>query len=134
MIVVDTSVLAPFFIPGELSAEAQKVVQKDSSWIVPRLWRSEFRNVLATHLRVQKITLDQAIETISKAEDFLRDREYEISSAAVLDLASRSGLSAYDCEFIVLAQQFGIVLLTADRRLITAFPETAIALRRWLES
>ena len=132
MIVVDTSVLAPFFIPGELSDDAQKAVQKDSSWIAPRLWRSEFRNVLATHLRVQKMTLEQAVETISNAEDFLRDRDYEIDSAAVLDLASRSGLSAYDCEFIVLAQQFGIPLLTADRRLMTAFPETALSLRQWL--
>jgi len=132
VIVVDTSVLAPFFIPGELSDDAQKAVQKDSSWIAPRLWRSEFRNVLATHLRVQKMTLEQAVETISNAEDFLRDRDYEIDSAAVLDLASRSGLSAYDCEFIVLAQQFGIPLLTADRRLMTAFPETALSLRQWL--
>lgn len=134
MIVVDTSVLAPLFIPGDLSDQAQKAVQKDSSWIAPRLWRSEFRNVLATYLRVQKITLDKAIETISKAEDFLRDREYEISSAAILDLASRSRLSAYDCEFIVLAQQFGVPLLTADRKLMAAFPETAIPVRQWLAS
>jgi predicted nucleic acid-binding protein len=87
---------------------------------IPTYERSEFRKV------VQKISLENAIEAIAKAEDLLRDREYEISSITVLALSHRSGASAYDCEFVVLAQQFGIPLLTTDRKLKATFPETAV--------
>lgn len=132
MIVVDTNIVAHLFIPSDTSSAAEKALQKDAGWIVPRLWRSEFRNILATRLRVQKISLENAIETMGRAEDLLRDREYEISSVTVLTLSHRSGASAYDCEFVVLAQQFGILLLTMDRRLNAAFPETAISLEQWL--
>jgi predicted nucleic acid-binding protein len=132
VIVVDTNIVAHLFIPSDISDAAEKALQKDGDWIVPRLWRSELRNVLATRLRVQKISLEIAIETMAKAEEFLRDHEYETSSATVLTVSHRSGASAYDCEFVVLAQQFGVPLLTTDRKLVRAFPETATWIGDWL--
>ena len=132
MIVVDTNIVAHLFIPSDISGAAEKALQKDADWIVPRLWRSEFRNVLATRLLVRKISLEIALETMAKAEDLLRDHEYEISSASVLAMSYGSGMSADDCEFVVLAQQFGVLLLTTDSRLARAFPETATAIEDWL--
>ena len=47
MIVVDSNIIAYWLLPGEKMAEAESVWQKDSNWIVPPLWKSEFRNILA---------------------------------------------------------------------------------------
>src|SRR6266851_1150131 len=134
MIVADTSVLVPFFIPGDRTEQVQKVMRKDSDWIAPRLWRSEFRNVLATQMRVSGLALKMAVQAMTEAEDLLREREFEPSSETVLYLANLSGTTAYDCEFIALAQLFDIPLLTHDQKLISAFPETALAVASWLAS
>jgi predicted nucleic acid-binding protein len=134
MIVADTSVLVPFFIPGDRTEQVQKVMRKDSDWIAPRLWRSEFRNVLATQMRISGLALKMAMQAMTEAEDLLREREFEPSSETVLYLANRSGSTAYDCEFVALAQLFEIPLLTEDQKLISAFPEMALTVASWLAS
>jgi predicted nucleic acid-binding protein len=45
----------------------------------------------------------------------------------VLELASRSGCSAYDCEFVALAQDLEVPLVTNDRQILKAFPTIAIS-------
>lgn len=47
---------------------------------------------------------------------------------AVLHLAGASGRSAYDCEFVALAEALGVRLVTADRELTRSFPDRAISL------
>ena len=51
MIVVDVNVLAYLLIPGKFTEAAEQLLAEDSAWVVPRLWRSELRNILATYLR-----------------------------------------------------------------------------------
>ena len=86
MIVADTNVIAHLFIASDMSATAQKVVRKDPDWIAPILWRSEFRNVLANYLRVDKISLEQAPICNAEAENMMRSSEYDVESDAVLAL------------------------------------------------
>ena len=134
MIVVDTSVLAPLFIPGDSTADIQRVLQKDPEWIAPPLWRSELRNVLATQMRVRKLPLKVAVDVMSEAEELMLESEFEPSSEIVLRLAYQTGATAYDCEFVALAQLFDRPLVTQDRELITVFPETAMTVAEWLAS
>ena len=47
---------------------------------------------------------------------------------AVLDLAAASSCSAYDCEFVALAQDLGVRLVTVDKQVLKEFPTVAIAL------
>ncbi len=126
MIVVDTNVLAYLWIPGEHTPIAEAVLEQDAGWCAPLLWRSEFRNVLATYVRGNRLDLDKALSLAALAEEQLAGREYSVSSAHVLALAASSGRSAYDCEFAALAEDLSTELVTTDKRLVAAFPARAI--------
>jgi len=126
VIVVDTNLIAYLHIEGERTTQAQQVLRKDAEWAAPLLWRSEFRNVLAFYLRQQVFSLDDAQAIMQQAESLLQGREYEVASQRVLDAAMSSRCSAYDCEFVVLAQDLQCPLVTADRRVLTNFPAAAI--------
>lgn len=126
MIVVDTNVIAYFWLPGPHTPSAESVLEQDSLWSAPLLWRSEFRNVLVTSVRTDRVDLDQALALLAKAEDQLAGNEYSVSSAHVLRLAASSGCSAYDCEFVALAEDLSTELVTTDKKLIDAFPARAV--------
>lgn len=128
MIVVDTNVISYFLIPGIHTRQAHDAFLKDSEWVSPLLWRSEFRNVLTLYLRNRQMELDLAQEMMREAERVMQGGEFAVPSERVLALAARSKCSAYDCEFVVLAQDLGIPLVTLDSKLLKAFPDTAIRL------
>ena len=128
MIVVDSNVVAYLYLPGEHTAKAEALLERDPDWAAPVLWRSEFRNVLAGYLRRGALTFDQACGLQREAEDLLAGSEFEVDSAAVLDLVRASDCSAYDCEFIALANAMQVALVTMDARLLKAFPARAVAL------
>lgn len=121
MIVVDTNVIAYLFVPGQHSSAAEAVLRADPEWAAPWLWRSEFRNVLATFVRVERLELDVAQAIQEEAEQLLDAREFAVDSATVLALAARSGCSAYDCEFVALAEYLDVPLVSADRKLKKQF-------------
>ncbi len=45
MIVVDTNIIAYLLLPSDYTHLAEQVIMKDSGWIAPYLWQSEFRNI-----------------------------------------------------------------------------------------
>jgi predicted nucleic acid-binding protein len=87
------------------------------------------RNVLALYLRKALITLEHAVSLQAEAEALLQGKEYEVGARDVLTLAGQSARSAYDCEFVALARNFDIKLVTMDGKVIDAFPGTAASLR-----
>ncbi len=128
MIVVDTNVIAYLFIPCELTARAESLFRRDPDWAAPMLWRSELRNVLATQVRRRSLTLALASAIQAEAEELMAGREYQVPSTDVLRLAAESGCSAYDCEYVLLAQRMNVRLVTSDRAVLTAFPGTTVPL------
>ena len=128
MIVVDTNVVAYLLLGGEKTAGARLAFRKDPAWTAPILWRSEFRNVLAAYLRRCTLRLSDALEVMRDAEALFRGAEYSVESRDVLRLVTESGCSAYDCEFVALAQQLGVPLLTSDAEILKEFAQTAISL------
>ena len=125
MIVVDTHVIACLYLPGDRTAAAEALCRADSEWSAPLLWRSELRNVLATQIRAMRIDLASAQSIQTEAEQLLHGREFFVDSAEVLRLAAGSGCSAYDCEFVTLADYLDVPLYSADRRLVERFPRRA---------
>lgn len=128
MIVVDTHVLVYFLLPTKQSAMAEALMRRDGDWAAPSLWRSEFRNVLAAYMRQRLLNFEQARALQAEAESIMNGREYDIDSARVLELVRDSECSAYDCEFIALAERLGVPLCTEDKHLLRAFPDRAVAL------
>ncbi|MCX7269140.1 MAG: type II toxin-antitoxin system VapC family toxin [Burkholderiales bacterium] len=128
MIVVDVNVVAYLYLPGPFSAAAENLLLSNSEWASPRLWRSEFRNILATYMRKNLLSLEQANTIFTSANDLLSNNEYEVSTLQVLQLAHDSGCSAYDCEYVALAHHLKLPIFTADKALLKAFPEVAVAL------
>ena len=128
MIVVDTNVVAYTVIPGERTEAALAIARRDPDWVAPRLWRSELRNVLATALRLKNMKLANALAAFGAAEEIVEDIDVEGMIEECLELAQRAGISAYDAEFVLVAEQMGLQLVTADRRLAKAFPSRAVFL------
>jgi predicted nucleic acid-binding protein len=127
VIVVDTNLLVYLYVEGQRTRTAEAVLARDAAWAAPLLWRSEFRNALAGLVRRRALAIEDAIHTPRAAERAMTGREYTVVSHHVLQLASRSGCSAYDCEFVALAQDLDVPLVTADRALRRAFPSETIA-------
>lgn len=126
---VDTNVIAYLLLAGTHTAEAQNAFRKDPDWAAPILWRSEFRNVLAQYLHKDQMTVPQALEFMDEAETLMQGREYQVSSQRVLALTANSRCSACDCEFLALAEDLALPLVTSDSKLLKKFPATAVALR-----
>ena len=51
----------------------------------------------------------------------------------VLNLVSRSACTAYDCEFVAVASEPGMPLVSADQQLPRAFPAIAISLAEFVD-
>ena len=128
MIVVDTNVLAYLYLPGDHTAAAEALLERDPNWAAPILWRSEFRNILAGYVRRKDIGFEHAMSLQLEAESLMSGGEHEVESRAVLELVRDSGCSAYDCEFIALAIKLDTKLLTTDKKLLRAFPNQALSL------
>ena len=128
MIVVDTNILAYFYLPGDFTAAAEALLQHESHWCAPILWRSEFRNILTGYMRRGDLAPELALDIQGEAESLLSGAEYEVGSGDVLRLTQSSSCSAYDCEFVALAMTLLVPLVTMDRKILEAFPDVAKAL------
>lgn len=134
MIVADTNIISYLLLPTDYSQQASQLYQQDDVWAAPILWRSEFRNVLALYLRQHIITLAQALAIQEEAEALMVDYEFTVGSAQVLALTHSSPCSAYDCEFIALAKQLSVKLVTQDKKILREFADIAVSLDGFLHN
>ena len=127
MIVVDTNQIAYLLIGGEFTDAVRRVFIQDSAWSAPLLWRSEFRSILAQYIRRDELRLSQAMRIQRMAEELLSGREHLIDSEKILRLVEQSGCSAYDCEFVALAMELRVPLVTSDKQLLREFPKISMS-------
>lgn len=127
MIVADVNLLAYFWINGEFTADAQRVYNQDPDWCAPLLWRSEFRNLLLGYVRRDHFTMDQAMLALQNVEEQMRRHEFSVSSKQVMACANQSTCSAYDCEYVALAKELEVKLVTSDKKILKSFPDIAVS-------
>ncbi len=133
MIIVDTNIITYLYLPTDYTKFAEELLVKEPLWAAPCLWRSELRNVLALYIRKQIITFGQAIQIQSEAELLMAENEFKVNSIDVLTLVNNSSCSAYDCEFISLAQYLNTALITTDKKILSEFPLIAKSLQLFLK-
>jgi predicted nucleic acid-binding protein len=129
VIVADTNLIAYLLVDGPFTKEARSVYEKDRDWTAPSLWRSEFRNVLIMSLRCGLMNFADALEIMEDAELLMAGKERDSASLRILRLAADAGCSAYDCEFVAVALDLGVPLVTSDRSLIEKFKPTAVSMK-----
>jgi predicted nucleic acid-binding protein len=127
MIVADTSLVAALLLSSPATSAAEAVLERDPHWTAPALWRYELKNVLATQMRVLGLPLAQAVALFQKAEEVIAEPDIEVEPAAILHLAQHKKLSAYDAEFLGFAQALKVKIVTLDKGILKAAPETAIS-------
>ena len=58
--------------------------------------------------------------------------EHLVASDAVFNVVGQSHLSAYDAEFVALADALGLRLVTEDKAILSSFPLLAVSMERFL--
>lgn len=127
MIVADVNLMACLLLAGPDTGLAQQVFQKDSTWAAPVLWRSEFRSILAAYMRQRGLGISEAWQAHELAEGLVSAHEYTLGGERVLQLVAASPCSAYDCEYVALAEELQVRLVTSDRQVLRHFPRVAIS-------
>ena len=134
MIVVDSNVIAYCWINGERTALAHRLRRLDPDWHAPVLWRSEMRSILTGYRRDGSLDEVLVRQIMAAAEAALAGREHFVPSDRVFAVTAASRLSAYDAEFVALAEILGAPLVTEDRAVLGAYAHCAVNLERAVES
>jgi predicted nucleic acid-binding protein len=90
--------------------------------VVPRLWRSELRNILASCLRADQMDGADAALIFQRAAELIGVEKYEVETTDVLRLSQQGRCPACDCEVVALAEFLDLTLVTADTQIMNAFP------------
>ncbi len=127
MIVVDANLIGYLFIAGENSPLATQVFAKDPDWYAPLLWQSEMRSIITKYFRFQNMPLEESQQIMNETHDLMIEHERFVSSNVVLELMASSKCTSYDCEYVALAKEMNLTLVTFDKEVLRDFPRIAIS-------
>src|SRR5205823_2838052 len=128
MIVVDANVIVYCVVESERTALAKKIAAKDAIWIVPPLWRFEVTSALVTLVRAKALDRERAEIALQEADQMTSNREVAVVQQAAMDAALLFKLSAYDAQYIALAQRFKARCVTEDQRMLANAGHVAISI------
>ncbi|HEX5760801.1 MAG TPA: type II toxin-antitoxin system VapC family toxin [Thermoanaerobaculia bacterium] len=134
MIVADANVVAYLILKGDNNELARAVYFADPEWHLPALWRHEYLNVLVSAIRFRKTPLATAESAWEQARALFASAEHEVEPKAAMALAVRYGISAYDAQYVALAEQLDVTLVTQDGPLRSACPERAISMQAFCDA
>jgi len=133
VIVVDANIIAQMTFPGQFSTEVNALHEKNPEWVAPAVWKVDFLNILALYFRKGVIDQGQASTALDVAERLIGSREHTVDAKEILQCIVASPCSAYDGEFVVLAQKLGTKVITYNRKLIQQFPDLALTPEEYLK-
>lgn len=125
-IVVDASVAASWFLADELNAYSESVLNRmntSTTMLVPPLWLTEITNVLLMaerRGRIGKSLRDAAFEEIQRLPLIIAASTSAAELPNLAKLATKHKLTAYDAEYLRLAQEMKALLATQDKALMAA--------------
>ena len=123
--VVDASVAVKLLVDEPGSDAARELTASGEELHAPRLMASEVANALWRKARLGQIGRADAGAALAWMTEMpVRWNDDEAVSADAVRLALALDHPVYDCVYLALAQRIGAVMLTADRRFVTAVAET----------
>jgi len=131
--VIDASVALAWCFDDEATAATRALLDRfeDEHAEVPSLWHLELANALASSERNRRITparISEFIALISGLPIVIDEQTPNFALSAVLDLARRERLSAYDASYLELAMRRGAPLATKDNDLAKASERLGVTL------
>jgi predicted nucleic acid-binding protein len=88
---------------------------------------SELRSVMSKYVIRDLLTVTEATAALARAFAMIDGRESDVDSHDVLNLIRKSKCSSYDCEYVSLALDLGLTLVTSDKQVLRAFPKSAMS-------
>jgi predicted nucleic acid-binding protein len=134
MIVVDANIVVYTFYDTSYTPLARQAYARDSTWVVPDIWRAEVLNALVMEVRRGRIEHPDAVLVASNAIHCLRDAVRVCDYATVLRIADEARLTAYDAHYVALARELETCLLTEDRKILKNCADVAQSLESYLGS
>ena len=128
MIVVDANVLAYSLIEGTLTPLALQVRHRDPHWRLPGIWRHEILNIFTTYVRQGGLTKEKAVKALEDVYAHILPNEVELGPIETLEIALHYKISAYDAQYVLLAQKLGVPCVTEDRALRRAVPQLTVSM------
>lgn len=132
MIVVDANILVAVVVASTHSSLAHRVGRMDPQWVFPPLCRYEVTSSLVKLVRAGALTEYQGIAAIADATALVAGREVAVDQVLALRVALALGLSAYDAQYIAVAQAYGIRCVTTDVPLARKAPDSAVLLSEFV--
>ncbi len=133
MIAVDANVVLPLLREDTLTDACRNVRAIAPEWIVPSLLKTELTNVLLKEVKAGFLAMDQALQATRTAVDLIaKARVLDPPLADILETAHRSGLTAYDATYVVLARSLGVPLITEDKQILRTCPDIALSMKQFL--
>lgn len=128
MIVADANLIVYRFLKGPFTALSDAAVGKDSDWRTAPLWRYEFTSAVATMIIAKVVDEPTAVAAIGAAGAEMISRELLVPQELALEAAIRYRISAYDAQYIALAEELAVPCVTADVQLAAKVPNVAVLL------
>ena len=116
MIVADTNLILALAINSDKAEVARAVFKKDSEWHAPPIWESEFRNAALKLIQANQMNQATAVAAFAFARGTVQT--VEVSTPAVLRIAQAYHLTAYDAEFVALAEWLDCRAVSFDQDLL----------------
>lgn len=131
-LVIDTSVCLKWVLEEEDSEKARFLLKQQENnellLIVPQLWEYEIVNGFASAVLRKKVPF----LTANKLLKMVLEAKLEIISMIdllerCLENANKYQISAYDSAYVTLASENGIILVSADDKLVTKVGDQKLA-------
>ena len=128
MIVIDANLVLYRHLKGPLTTLAEAALTKDPDWRTSSLWRCEFTSALVKMIRAKVLGEADGLAAMDSATTEMGPRELDVPQAQALRAALAYGISAYDAQYVALAEMLGLRCVTADAALARKTPAVTVLL------
>ena len=88
--------------------------------------------MLVTYQRRGMLTLEQCQERLDHIQRFMQVAQCDVDMSATLTVATQYAITAYDAQYVALAQSLNAPLITEDKKLRQAVPWIAFSMHDFL--